>query len=97
MTLWIFRDDREAAVALLNAIAVRILERRVVAKGEGDGGALGAREDGQFCAGDLRDPVREFGDCRCRRWMRVCAQLDGAFSDLDSGLKYANLQLTPDP
>ena len=25
------------------------------------------------------------------------AQLDGAFSDLDSGLKYANLQLTPGP
>ena len=25
------------------------------------------------------------------------AQLDGAFSDLMSGLKYANLQLTPDP
>ena len=25
------------------------------------------------------------------------AQLDGAFSDLESGLKYANLQLTPDP
>ena len=79
MSLWIFRDDRESAVALLNAIAVRILERRVVAKGEDDGGALGVRDDGQLRTGDLRDPVREFGGRRGRRRMRIFAQFDGAF------------------
>ena len=79
MSLWIFRDDRESAVTLLNAIAVRILERRVVAKGEDDGGALGVRDDGQLRTGDLRDPVREFGGRRGRRRMRIFAQFDGAF------------------